>query len=483
MTHTTADGIGEGKPGTQPEHAEGLRGDLGVSGILMQAIGHMGPATGIAFSASGIIALTLLAAPVAFLIAGVIVMLLGICLTQLARHLPSAGGYFTFVSRGVGPRAGFFTAWLYFLYDPLLIAAVWTFAAKITESALQTEFGWNVPWWVIWCLGILAVTLLSYRGVSISARVVVVLGVLEILIVAALAIHGLADPGPGGFSFAPFDPGEAPDLNALYLGVIFGIFLFTGFETVAPLAEETRDPRRTLPRGIIWSLVITIMVYVFCTWGVIVGWGVDDVESLGADGAPLFTLGERLWSGGWLLLLFAVLNSVLAVSIAAQNASTRVFFAMARVGVLPKPLSKIHPKFRTPVGAIAFQTVITVLVGLIGGLWLGPIETLVFIGLALTLAMVLVYSLGNLAVWRLYRGELRREFKPLLHLVLPLVSSVAMLWVGFKSGYPLPEGDTRWAPVLVVFWVVLGVLATLWVGRPENRHWMERAGKVMEEHD
>ncbi|MGE0215587.1 amino acid permease, partial [Mycolicibacterium sp.] len=93
----------------------GLRGEMGVIGVLMQAIAHMAPATGVAFSAAAIFAVTLVAAPVSIAIAGVIVLMLGICLTQLAKHLPSAGGYFTYVSRGVGPRAGFFTSWLYFL--------------------------------------------------------------------------------------------------------------------------------------------------------------------------------------------------------------------------------------------------------------------------------------------------------------------------------------------------------------------------------
>jgi amino acid transporter len=482
MTGTTTAQAGTVSTAADSEttgRAPQLKGNLGTPGVLMQAIGHIGPATGAAFAASGIVALTLGAAPVALLVAGLIVMLIGVGLTQLARYLPSAGGYFTYVSRGVGPRAGFFVAWLSFLYDPILIAAVWAFAGAITESILRSEYGIHVPWWAIWAAGVALVTLFSYRGVELSVRVIVALGVLEIIAVLALAISGLIDPGPGGFSLKPFDPGSAPNFNSLYLGVVFSIFLFTGFESVAPLAEESRDPRRTLPKAIMISILITTVVYVLAGWGMLVGWGVNRPGSFAADPSPLFTLGHRLWGGAWIILLVAVLNSVLAVTLAAQNSATRVFFAMARSGVLPRWLSRVHRKHHTPVAAIALQTVITLALGLIGGEVLGPIDMLVFGGLATTLSMVLVYSMGNLAVWRLFRNEHRAEFHLGLHLLAPALSSAALLWVGYKSVAPLPTGAAKWAPVLVGAWIVSGAALTWWVSRPGRSHWMERARMIM----
>ncbi|GAA1653086.1 hypothetical protein [Mycolicibacterium murale] len=95
--------------------------------------------------------------------------------------------------------------------------------------------------------------------------------------------------------------------------------------------------------------------------------------------------------------------------------------------------------------------------------------------------MALVYSIGNLAVWRLYRGERRAEFNIALHAALPLVSSVALLWVGFKSVVPLPAGSAGWAPIAVVVWIVIGVGLTWYLGRPSRRQWMARAGEVMSE--
>src|SRR5205807_9863209 len=93
-------------------------GALGLPPIVMQGVTHIAPAVGLVLTIQFITSLTGVTSPLAYAIAFLIVMTLGIALTQLAKYLPSAGGYYTYVSRTVGPRSGFLTAWLYFLYDP-----------------------------------------------------------------------------------------------------------------------------------------------------------------------------------------------------------------------------------------------------------------------------------------------------------------------------------------------------------------------------
>src|SRR2546426_6833692 len=93
-------------------------GALGLSGVLMQGITHIAPATAILFTIQLTTSYSGVTAPLAYLVAFLIVMMLGVSLTQLAKHLPSAGGYYTYVSRTVSPRAGFLTSWLFFLYEP-----------------------------------------------------------------------------------------------------------------------------------------------------------------------------------------------------------------------------------------------------------------------------------------------------------------------------------------------------------------------------
>src|SRR5262249_8041925 len=139
-------------------------------------------------------------APLAYFLGFLIVLALGMCLVQLAKLFPSAGGYFTYVSRAVHPRAGFLTAWMYTLYSPIITGPPLAFFGLILERELRSNSAVEFPWWVFVLLALPLITALGHFGIQLSVRAIVVLGSVEFLIVLALGLTGLIDPGPGGFT-------------------------------------------------------------------------------------------------------------------------------------------------------------------------------------------------------------------------------------------------------------------------------------------
>src|SRR5262249_17982738 len=125
---------------TPPPKAVLRRGALRLPAVLMQGIGHTAPATAILLTLPLTVSYAGVAAPLAYLLAFVVVVMLGVGLTQLARHLPSAGGYYTYVSRTVHPRAGFLTAWLFFLYTPMAPAFSLAMMGFVLETSLRAEY-------------------------------------------------------------------------------------------------------------------------------------------------------------------------------------------------------------------------------------------------------------------------------------------------------------------------------------------------------
>jgi amino acid transporter len=454
-------------------------GALGLPPIVMQGVTHIAPAVGLVLTIQFITSLTGVTSPLAYAIAFLIVMTLGIALTQLAKYLPSAGGYYTYVSRTVGPRSGFLTAWLYFLYDPTGAAINMAFMGFFFESTLKAEWGVTFRWWWFFLIAAAIVSILVYRGIEISAYTMVGLGLAEIAIVVALAISGVIHPGSGGINLRPYNPGNSLGSNGLFLGVVFSIFAFTGFEAVAPLAEETRDPRKNLPRAIIISLLIMGVFYLFCSWGVVTGWGTNHISTLiSAKENPAFVLAKHLWGVLWILVFLAVINSIIAVSLATTNAATRVFFGMARSGSLPSALAEVDPVLKTPRNAIIMQTIITVVFGLGLGFWIGPDQEFFLMGTAITLGLIFVYSAGNLGVFLLFRREHADEFNPIMHVVFPLISTIALIVVGYKSIVPLPTGPVMWAPFLVAAWLILGIIVVLALSRTGREEWLTKAGQT-----
>jgi amino acid transporter len=462
------------------------QGALRLPAVLMQGIGHTAPATAILLTLPLTTANAGPAAPMAYLVAFVLVLMLGLGLTQLARHLPSAGGYYTYVSRTVHPRAGFLSAWLFFLYTPVTPAFSLAMMGSVLESSLGAEYGVVFPWWLFLVLGTALTFWVTYRGIEVSAAALVILGVAEMGIVLLLAVWGLFVPGRGGVDLAAFNPANALSQPGPFaLGVIFSIFALTGWEGVAPLAEESANPRRVVPQALVGTIVIMGTFLVFTAWGILVGWGTQDIEAVtAAQDKPPFelplVLARRFWGPGWLLILFALLNSMLAVSVATSLVSTRMWYAMARSGSLPSWLAAVHPRHQTPVNAVAVQAFLTLLVGLGLGFWIGPEQEFSLMGEILTFALALIYTAGNLGVFLYYRRQRRDEFRVLWHAVLPLLSSAAVLGVAYLSVVEWPAPPLRYAPFIVLGWLCLGVAVLVLMRALGQEQWLLRAGLLAE---
>src|SRR5262249_51615139 len=157
-------------------------------GVTMQAITHIAPAIAALFFTQFIVSLAGVTAPLAYVVGVVVVLMLGNTLVQFSKHLPSAGGYYTYVSRALSPRAGFITSWMYVRCSPRPGGAICGFFGFLLAGQFQDHYGLNVPWlwWACFAVGAPAVAFLQYRGIKISARTVVVLGAAEMAIVLAL---------------------------------------------------------------------------------------------------------------------------------------------------------------------------------------------------------------------------------------------------------------------------------------------------------
>ena len=474
VTKPTADEVHPGGNGPQLE-----ANALSLTGVIMQAATHIAPAVGMVLSVGFIGLQAGIVSPVAFAIAFVIILALGANLSELAKHFPSAGGFFTYLSKTLGPKVGFFTAWNFFSYEPLGAAINLAWMSATFQTLMKEWYQTTIPWWLFYIVATLAVGAMQLAGVKLSVKLMVILGALEIAIMVVLGLFGLGKPGPGGFNLKAFNPANASSGNGLFLGVVFAIFAFTGFESVAPLAEETANPKRNLPRAIFYSILAMGTYYVIVAWMLGVGWGTNDVEGLTADANPVFTLAERLWGSGKVLVLLAVVNSVIAVSIAANNSASRVFFAMGRAGALPKFLGQVNPKSKAPVNAIVTQTVITLFIGLFFGfVWLKPLNTLFFFGLVITYTLTVIYSLANVGVFWHYWTQRKAEFNVFRHGFLPLATTVALLTVCYKSFKANPAAPFKYALPAAVGWVLLGAVVTTISAARDKGGWLAKAGQV-----
>jgi amino acid transporter len=479
------------------------RNAIGLTEVLFQSITHMAPAVATALSLG---AATLFAGgntPLAVLLALIAVLFTAYSIGELARHLPSAGGMYTYVARGLGSFAGWLMAWAFLLAEPVVPAALFASFGLFGASliTLVTGFEHEYLWLPLTVLCGFIVWWLVYRGISISTRVGVALGLIEIGIFVLVSLLLIANAGSRN-TISVFTPG-ADGIKPALQGMVFCLLAFVGFEAAAPLAEETRDPKRTIRRAVLLSAVLIGIFYIFNMYAATVYFGPEKMlaEFYGFNnGDPWSAMANDVLPGiGGILVIFAILNSSLANASAGANASTRVIFSLGRVSLLPRWFAAIHETYRTPMNAVHFQGILGI--GLAVGLGLlfqsqgqelgGPLTTYVWIGYSLGLLFAAMYVAVNFAVIGFYYRERRSEFSWIKHLIIPIAGIVLLIpaFLGVLGGLTIPLFDITLdplktpydiVPLLVLVWMILGVVAYVLL-RSRSPEALNRVGDVMTE--
>lgn len=470
MAETTAGGVYQHRLNTR---------SVGFAGVLMQSVAQISPTLGIFYTIAFNTGQTGITAPLTYLVAFILCLTLAVPLGSLAREMPSAGGYYTYVSRALGPDAGLVTGWLYGVSVALVPCALAAFTGAVLHDELYAEFGFGLAWWV-YAAAILALCYwVAFRGIVISARFMMTMGIAEIVIGLSLAATGLVRPGPGGLSASGFNPANITSQSGFFLAVVLSIFAFTGFESAAAIGEESREPRRLIPAAIVGSVAMLGVFYVLTAWGLQVGWGTARLTSLASSPtAPAFVLAKHLWGTGWVLVLLALLNSGIGVCIACTTSSTRTLYGMARTGALPAIFGAVHPRHKTPYRAVMIQSAAALLLCLALGAFYGPVNLFNIFGIAGTFAYILIYGLGNVAAWRYFRAVRRESFNVFSHVVLPAVGTAALIYIGYKSIIPLPAYPVWIGPIITAIYLVTGLAALAFARRPGRAGWRARAGEV-----
>jgi amino acid transporter len=462
--------------------ASGLQRDaIGLAPVLFQSITHMAPAAAVAFSI--IFATTYAggATPLAVVLALVACLFVAISIAQLARHLPSAGGLYTYSARGLHPVVGFFVAWGFMLAEPIVAPLLYLVFGNALSSYLNAHF--STPLW-LWApfaaVAGIGVWVLVYRGVRISTETGVALGAFEIVVFLALAITLIIAAGSNN-TLSVFSPstGNSGGMGSVFAGMVYTVLAFIGFEASAPLGEEAKDPKRTIPRAVILSCVLIGVFYLVCYYGATVYFGPDKMADPkngffafnGND--PWDGLASKVWGPFSILVLLAILNSAFANSNAGANAASRVGFALGRVGILPRALATVHPRFKTPSMAIHVQGALGIVIAIGLGFALynsgpspSPLNAFALLGTVATLVIVCIYILTNVANAVFYLRNERAEFNVVWNLIVPVVGTLIFIPVlvasfGIDFGGLGIVGLTppaSYAPAIVAVWMVIGVI-------------------------
>jgi amino acid transporter len=402
-------------------------GQLGTADVTASTVANIGPGIDFYFG-FGVIAVTAgVAAPLTILAAAVAVALLAFTVAEFTRAEPSAGSFITYVETALGARA-----------FPLVLTAgaTWLTARGVKLSTIAV-------------------------GAAVLVQVAIMVTVcLRVLVDQRAALSGIP------FSWAHLSGG----LAGLSAGFPLALFMFIGWENGPALAEESRNPRRTIPRALYISVAIAAALLVFFAYATITGFHYD-VSSIGRSSVPFLTVADRYLGSAAILAWIAGIVSVLATLVAGADSQSRLLFDGGRTGLLPAKLGQVRPQSGTPVNALFFMAAAGL--GIIGAWWvarlitgdtgsMNPVALYAECSTMATIVILFVYFLTMLSLpvfmWRRHRNS----FSPLRHVAIPALGSITLI-VPFvelcQPGQPAPYSAFPFiALALVAAAAVIGCL-------------------------
>ncbi|MEW5979631.1 MAG: APC family permease [Acidobacteriota bacterium] len=405
-------------------------GTLGSLGVAALGAVMMAPALGIYANLGLISADSGRAAPAAFMVALLLTLPTAISYALISREIPSAGSGYTWLSESVNPFVGVWTG--------LLLVATYFFSVILQpllfglflNELMTVLFAWQAGYGT-WLIGViistLAVVLLAYPGIEISAKSSITLTVLEMAVVLALAGTILiACVGQGRIEYGPFNPAASlHGFQGFSKGLVFALLSFGGFSVITTAAEETHAPRTIIPRAVVTACILLGVFWALTSWGFSLVMPEEDWAKQVASGInPVAVVARNYWGAGSLVVIITALTAALGVYLASIVGYARVAFAMGRDGTLPAFFGALHPKYQVPWNAQHVVLVVTLLVAAVWGRWLGLYRSYEWWGTVVVFFAMVSSILVNFGCTVFFWRFRREEFSWWWHAVIPLVGVI-----------------------------------------------------------
>jgi amino acid transporter len=439
---------------------------IGPWGLAALAIGITSPAMGL----YGLWGPMQVAAgpitPLIFLASMIMILPTAISYALLNREAPSAGAASAWLWTAVSPVAGFQAGLLMTTY--FIMAAI---AQPLMFSLFfQDLLNWMhmpVPSWVALPVGLVVSTAplawICLRGAETSIKSTVRLMAIETLVVIALSVTILIvkSDQPGAINFSAFDPRHGTSVGGFWTAMILGVLAFCGFDVVSTAAEEAHAPREHLPKAILLTVVGIALFWAVNAWVFTLSTPVTEVRNYTLRGLTAVTpMAQAYWGWGNLVIIITAFTGLTAVSISSVQGASRIVFAMARHGLLPRALARLHGERRVPTCAVAGVVIAVVVLDLVSLLLLkNGLDSFSWWANALVFFATLTFLAVNLAnacyFWRLARAQ----FGILKNMLVPLAGVLMngyLLYAAFFTA--LWSGDWRTGKSVVAACVVLLVL-------------------------
>jgi amino acid transporter len=452
-----------------------LRPSLSVWQAVGISVALMAPSMAANINPQGTAGLVGRATPLAFFLAAVAVLLIAYVFVRLCQYYRHAGSVYVFAGATLGSRAGA-VAGLGLMGTYVFYGLVTASAAGIFGASFLDSIGlWNgQPWWAGFVVGAvalglaLALTVLPARRATSVLLTVEGVTVLLILAIAAVVLVRMlvgTAPGDATFTLDVFKVQPGTDSSTLFLGIVFGLLSFAGFEAAATLGEEANNPRRDIPRAILGTAIFGGVYFTVVTAIEMMAFGTDKsgIDEFIASPALMGDLGTS-YIGAWVgdLITLGASVSAFACCLACVVGASRLLFALVRDLAPDNALARTGHN-GTPAAAAVLITALIAVIAVVCAVAFDaePFDTFLWSGTIGTLILLVAYVLATIGCIKLIFVD-RKMDVPAWEVVIPVLALLMLGYTIYRNVLPYPtEGPAQWFPVVAFGWLALVTVVML----------------------
>ena len=390
--------------------------------------------------------------PAAFLLATIVLTIFSIGYAAMAARVSSVGGFYSYISQGlgreIGMSAGITSLACYSLFEASLTGLFAFFGNKWVSD----HFGINVPWLWLALLMLAIIAVLAYRDVKLSAKILGVALIAEVAMLTIFSLGVLFASSGTNFSaealnvFNVYTPLPAQTVGSVAIpagaaavGIFMAFWSWVGFEMAPNYAEESRDPKRIVPQSLLLSVVGLGIFYVIVSWCAVSAYPTeaDMAAKAFSDGVNFFLAPIQQFVGTWAyeLMFLLILTSSFACGMAFHNTASRYMYSLGREGVLPRAVAETHDHHKSPHKASAVQSVLAAVWVILYGLgygfddpsgqaWLGVYTLFAVLGTGLLLVLQAIVSVAIILWFKRNGGG-----NVFTTMIAPAISFLVQIWL------------------------------------------------------
>ena len=388
----------------------------------------------------------------AYLFGTVMLLFVVFCINEFARRSAAPGAQYTFIARGLGPAPGVLGGWT-LLWCYLLIGTAGLTGFAIFSQQLLDALGYSgtVKPVLFFAVSAALCWFIAYKDIRLSSYLTLALEGLSVACILSLAGYVLF---AHGFTVDTSQLTlKGVSLHGMSLAVVACIFSLVGFESATALGSEAKNPLRNVPRGVIWSLILTGLFMVIMGYVEVFGTRHSSTP-LSAMDAPLNVLAAAYGVSFFKIpISLCAMISFFGLSLSCLNAGSRILLPMAEHGVFPHQLAKTHGKNETPHIATGVYIMVMFLIPTMLEIFTNPLNTFDNAGTLAAWGFLVSYFAISVAapVYLKKRGELRPR-----HIVIAVIACLCLLVPTEGSFYPVPPFPTDIFPYIFLFYLAVG---------------------------